>query len=100
MRYAAPGETGSLIHLQSRYGNFINGEFVPPVNGNYFVNTTPINGSTIGEFPRSDKQDIDNAVAAAQAAADAWGKPAAGAFAAAAENCRPAGSQSGSHRGQ
>ncbi|KAA8668093.1 acetaldehyde dehydrogenase ExaC [Pantoea dispersa] len=74
MRYAAPGETGSLIHLQSRYGNFINGEFVPPVNGNYFVNTTPINGSTIGEFPRSDKQDIDNAVAAAQAAADAWGK--------------------------
>ena len=50
MRYAAPGETGSLIHLQSRYGNFINGEFVPPVNGNYFVNTTPINGSTIGEF--------------------------------------------------
>ncbi|WP_312465194.1 aldehyde dehydrogenase family protein, partial [Pantoea endophytica] len=74
MRYAAPGEQGSLITLQSRYGNFINGEFVAPVNGNYFVNTSPINASTIGEFPRSDRADIDNAVAAAQAAADAWGK--------------------------
>ena len=35
MRYASPGEQGSLIHLQKTYGNFINGEFVPPVNGNY-----------------------------------------------------------------
>ena len=45
MRYAAPGEQGSLITLQKNYGNFINGEFVAPVNGNYFTNTSPVNGS-------------------------------------------------------
>ncbi len=74
MRYAAPGESGSLITLQKHYGNFINGEFVAPVNGHYFTNTSPVNGSDAGAFPRSDKADVDNAVAAAAAAADAWGK--------------------------
>ena len=39
MRYAYPGTTDSLITLKSQYGNFINGEFVPPVNGAYFENT-------------------------------------------------------------
>ncbi len=40
MRYASPGEQGSLIKLQKNYGNFfINGEFIEPVNGNYFTNT-------------------------------------------------------------
>lgn len=74
MRYAYPGSKDSLIVLQSQYGNFINGEFVPPVNGSWFTNTSPINGSVIGEFPRSDQRDIENALDAAHAAADAWGK--------------------------
>ncbi|WP_241491535.1 aldehyde dehydrogenase family protein, partial [Winslowiella iniecta] len=74
MRYAYPGYKGSLITLQQRYGNFINGEFVAPVQGEYFSNTSPINGSVVGEFPRSGAQDVDNAVAAAHAAAEAWGK--------------------------
>jgi len=74
MRYAYPGYKGSLITLQQRYGNFINGEFVAPVQGEYFSNTSPVNGSVIGEFPRSGQQDVDNAVAAAHAAADAWCK--------------------------
>ncbi|MEY8768859.1 aldehyde dehydrogenase family protein [Erwinia sp. ACCC 02193] len=74
MRYAYPGSQDSLIVLKSHYGNFINGEFVAPVNGNYFTNTSPVNGSTIGEFPRSDKVDVENAIDAAHAAAEAWGK--------------------------
>ncbi|MFS2223906.1 aldehyde dehydrogenase family protein [Pantoea sp. B65] len=74
MRYAYPGYKDSLITLQQHYGNFINGEFVPPVNGEYFSNTSPINGSNIGEFPRSGQADVDNAVDAAHAAAEAWGK--------------------------
>ena len=48
MRYASPGEQGSLIQLQKTYGNFINGEFVTPVNGSYFTNTSPVNGSVAG----------------------------------------------------
>ncbi|WP_312270440.1 aldehyde dehydrogenase family protein [Pseudomonas sp.] len=74
MRYAAPGSQGALITLQSRYGNYIGGEFVPPVKGQYFTNTSPVNGSVIGEFPRSSAEDIEKALDAAHAAADAWGK--------------------------
>jgi aldehyde dehydrogenase (NAD+)/aldehyde dehydrogenase len=74
MRYAAPGSQDALITLQSRYGNYIGGEFVSPVKGQYFTNTSPVNGSVIGEFPRSSAEDIDKALDAAHAAADAWGK--------------------------
>ena len=74
MRYAWPGYQDSLITLQQRYGNYINGEFVAPVNGDYFTNTSPIDGSVIGAFPRSGPQDVENALDAAHAAAERWGK--------------------------
>ncbi len=74
MRYAHPGSEGAVVSFKSRYGNFINGEFVEPVNGQYFTNLSPVNGQPIAEFPRSDAADIDKALDAAHAAADAWGK--------------------------
>jgi aldehyde dehydrogenase (NAD+)/aldehyde dehydrogenase len=74
MRYAAPGTQDALVTLQARYGNYIGGEFVAPVKGQYFTNTSPVNGSVIGEFPRSDAADIERALDAAHAAADAWGR--------------------------
>ncbi|SEP42434.1 aldehyde dehydrogenase family protein [Pseudomonas sp. Snoq117.2] len=74
MRYAAPGTQDALLTLQARYGNYIGGEFVAPVKGQYFTNTSPVNGSVIGEFPRSDAADIERALDAAYAAADAWGR--------------------------
>nr|MBF0684756.1 aldehyde dehydrogenase [Pseudomonas sp.] len=74
MRYAHPGTEGSLVTFRNRYGNFINGEFVEPVNGQYFTNLSPVNGQPIAEFPRSDAADIDKALDAAHAAAHAWGK--------------------------
>ncbi|AUX72980.1 aldehyde dehydrogenase family protein [Erwinia pyrifoliae] len=74
MRYARPGNDDSLIILKPRYDNYINGKFVAPVNGAWFTNSSPVNGSVIGEFPRSDKEDVENALDAAHAAADAWGK--------------------------
>ena len=61
--------------LQARYGNYIGGEFVPPVKGEYFVNTSPVNGEVIAEFPRSGAEDIEKALDAAHAAADAWVVP-------------------------
>jgi aldehyde dehydrogenase len=76
MIYAKPGEQGALLTLKPRYGNYINGEFVAPVNGSYFTNTSPVDGSVIGEFPRSSREDIDLALDAAHAAADAWGRTA------------------------
>ncbi|MES2819585.1 MAG: aldehyde dehydrogenase family protein [Pseudomonadota bacterium] len=77
MIYAQPGTAGAVLSLKPRYGNFIGGAFVPPVKGQYFVNTSPVNGQVIGEFPRSDAADIDKALDAAHAAADAWGKTSA-----------------------
>ena len=77
MIYAQPGTQGSLLTVKPRYGNYIGGEFVPPVSGEYFANTTPVTGAACGEFPRSNADDINLALDAAHAAAAAWGKTSA-----------------------
>jgi len=63
--------------FKEKYGNFINGKFVDPVGGEYFENKSPIDNSLIAKYPRSKKEDVDNAVAAANAAKDAWGNTSA-----------------------
>ncbi|BBD78972.1 aldehyde dehydrogenase [Aerosticca soli] len=62
------------VPFKQRYGNYIGGRWVPPVNGRYFENVTPITGQAFCEVPRSDKDDIEAALDAAHAAKDAWGK--------------------------
>ncbi|MEP9355141.1 aldehyde dehydrogenase [Xanthobacter sp. KR7-65] len=63
--------------FKPRYGNFIGGTFVEPVNGRYFENTSPITGKVICEVPRSDEHDIERALDAAHAAKKAWGRASA-----------------------
>jgi len=63
--------------FKEKYGNFINGKFVEPVGGEYFDNPSPIDNSLIAKYPRSQKEDVDNAVAAANAAKEAWGNTSA-----------------------
>ncbi|MGI9134160.1 MAG: aldehyde dehydrogenase family protein, partial [Rhodoferax sp.] len=78
MIYAAPGTPNAKIAYKSRYDNFIGGKFVAPVKGQYFDVITPINGKTYTQAARSTEEDIELALDAAHAAADAWGKtPAA-----------------------
>ncbi len=74
MIYAQPGKADSVVSFKSRYENYIGGEWVAPVKGQYFENITPINGSVICEIPRSSAEDIDLALDAAHKAAPAWGK--------------------------
>ena len=74
MNYAHPGTPGAIVSFKTRYGNYIGGEFVAPVKGQYFTTTSPVNGQPIAEFPRSSAEDIEKALDAAHAAADAWGK--------------------------
>ncbi len=62
------------VPFKTRYGNFIGGKWLPPVNGRYFENVTPVTGRAFCEVPRSDKEDIEAALDAAHAAKDAWGK--------------------------
>ncbi len=60
--------------FKTRYGNFINGEFVAPKSGQYFENPTPITGEILCECARSNADDVDAALDAAHAAFPAWGK--------------------------
>lgn len=63
--------------FKPRYENFIGGEWTPPVDGEYFTNTSPVDGGVIADVPKSNRKDIDKAVAAAWKAAPAWGKTSA-----------------------
>ena len=74
--FARPGSAGALMSYESRYDNFIGGEWVAPAKGRYFENPTPVTGQTFCEVARSDEADIDKALDAAHAAAPAWGKTA------------------------
>jgi len=73
-RYAAPGEPGSAVTYRSRYDNFIGGEYVPPVKGQYFENLTPVTGQPFTEVARGTAEDVERALDAAHSAAPAWGK--------------------------
>jgi aldehyde dehydrogenase len=72
--YARPGAEGALMSFQSRYENFIGGEWVAPTKGQYFENPTPVTGQAFCEVARSDASDVEKALDAAHAAAPAWGK--------------------------
>jgi aldehyde dehydrogenase len=75
--YAAPGQDGSLVSVQDRYGNFIGGEFVPPSKGQYFENPSPVTGQPFTQIARSTAEDIDLALDAAHGAKRAWGRTSA-----------------------
>lgn len=61
------------FEFKKKYGNFINGKFVDPIDGKYFDNTSPVNGKLLCQIARSNAKDIEAALDAAHAAKDAWG---------------------------
>ncbi|MDH7913875.1 aldehyde dehydrogenase family protein [Winogradskyella sp. SYSU M77433] len=58
--------------FKEKYDNFINGEFVPPVKGDYFDNVSPVDGKVFTKAARSTEEDINLALDAAHAAFPAW----------------------------
>jgi aminomuconate-semialdehyde/2-hydroxymuconate-6-semialdehyde dehydrogenase len=52
--------------------NYINGEMIPPVSGNYIDNYDPSTGKVYSLIPDSTEADITLAVSAAQKAFPAW----------------------------
>ena len=74
MLYAYPNTENSPVQFREKYDNFINGEWTAPIDGEYFDNTSPIDGKTICQVARSKEADIEKALDAAHAAKDAWGK--------------------------
>ncbi|MFW9625390.1 MAG: aldehyde dehydrogenase family protein [Sulfurospirillum sp.] len=57
---------------KSRYENFIGGEWVPPLSGEYFDNLSPVDGELLTKIPRSSTADVDAAVAAAKKAFESY----------------------------
>ena len=42
--YVKPGSPDSVVPVQPRYENFIDGRWVPPLNGEYTTNLSPATG--------------------------------------------------------
>ncbi|HFQ4975100.1 TPA: aldehyde dehydrogenase family protein [Vibrio vulnificus] len=72
MLYSKPNTENAVVNFKEKYANFIGGEWVSPVLGNYFTNTSPVNNEVICQIPASTKEDIDLAVSAAHAAKSSW----------------------------
>lgn len=77
MQYAPPGSADALHSYQPQYDNFIGGQWVPPAGGEYFDVVTPISGKVYTKAARGTAADVEKALDAAHAAADAWGKTSA-----------------------
>ncbi|MFN8252503.1 MAG: aldehyde dehydrogenase [Ferruginibacter sp.] len=56
--------------------NYIGGNFIGPLSGQFLDNINPATGEVYGQIPNSDKKDIAIAVSAAQKALTAWSNSA------------------------
>ena len=74
MIYSQPNQPGSQVSFQERYENYIGGQWVAPCQGQYFDNSSPINGQVFCSVPQSTAEDVNLALDAAHAAKTAWGK--------------------------
>ncbi len=55
------------------FKNFVGGDWVPPIGGEYFENTNPADvGDVIGRFPLSGPQDVERAVESARRGFEIW----------------------------
>jgi alpha-ketoglutaric semialdehyde dehydrogenase len=64
---------GKATEHAERAKNFIGGAWVAPAGGEYFENRNPArNSEVIGLWPRSGKEDVDRAVAAAREGFELW----------------------------
>ena len=72
--YPNPGSAGSSVKFREQYDNYIGGDWVAPVDGEYFDNITPVTGETFCRVARGKEADINLALDAAHKAAPAFGK--------------------------
>lgn len=75
MRYANPNTDGAKVNFKSQYENFIGGEWVAPVKGEYFDDiSSPVDGKVFTKVADSTSEDVELALDAAHKAKDAWAK--------------------------
>ncbi|GHG08160.1 acetaldehyde dehydrogenase ExaC [Thalassotalea marina] len=73
MIYSNPNTQGAVVNFKDKYDNYIGGEWVAPVDGEYFENKSPVNGKVFCQVARSKAADIELALDKAHEAKDAWG---------------------------
>ncbi|WKD58240.1 EPTC-inducible aldehyde dehydrogenase [Corynebacterium capitovis DSM 44611] len=69
-----PGSDGSEVTFRARYDNYIGGEWVAPVDGEYVDNVTPVTGEVFCQVARGKAGDVEKALDAAHKAAPAFGR--------------------------
>lgn len=57
---------------KAKYENFIGGQWVAPVDGEYFENISPIDRTILTKIPRSNEKDVELAVKAAKTAFESY----------------------------
>jgi len=73
--YAPAPESTDHININSRYGLFINGDFVKPSSGRYFDTVNPATEEKLSRIAEANQTDVDKAVAAARNAyKTTWGR--------------------------
>lgn len=70
-------KTYEIPKFREQYGNFIGGEWVAPVKGEYFDNISPVDGKPFTKVARSTAEDIELALDAAHKAAPEWNNTSA-----------------------
>lgn len=63
--------------FKTQYDNYIGGKFVAPLSKQYFDNISPIDGLVFTKAARSNADDVNLAIDAAQSAFQAWSKTSA-----------------------
>lgn len=63
--------------FKAQYENYIGGKWVEPIKGQYFENSSPVDGNNFTRIPRSTAEDVELAIDAAWEAAKTWNKSSA-----------------------
>lgn len=74
MRYIDPNQPNSKVQFKPQYENFIGGQWVAPIRGEYFDNVSPVDGKVFTKIPRSSVEDVELALDAAHKAKAEWNK--------------------------
>ncbi len=72
--YAAPGSQGAVMAYRPRYDHFIGGRYLPPAEGRYFDDISPVTGKPFTEMARGTAKDVDAAVEAGWKAFPSWSR--------------------------
>ena len=64
-------------HFKDKYEHYIGGKWVAPSSGEYFDNSSPLDGKVFTKAARGNAKDVELAIDAAHTAFATWGKSAA-----------------------